>query len=130
MDYNHQHQVFIDNIIQVLKPEEEALIVEVAKESLLMGVGLNYETLGNLIQECLIGLAEVNPERSISKWSNNRPTKDFVRYFAERHDLVYRRTMGMTAARGQPSKERVMMWFADSCNRFKSDPVFEVPVNI
>ena len=95
-----------------------------------MGVGLNYETLGNLIQECLLGLVEVNPERSISKWNNNRPTKAFVRYFAERHDLVYRRTMGMTAARGQPSKDRVMMWFADSCNRFKSDPVFEVPVNI
>lgn len=104
--------------------DEEQKIVEAMKNCLDVGYGLNHDRLADLIQECLNAVSKVNPERAIKKWDKNRPDKNFVQSFVDRHGLSRRRTMGLSAARGAPTKEMVMKWFVDTEIRFSRDPVF------
>ena len=108
----------------MLKVTEEEKIVAAAKEKLEGGYGLNYDSLADLVQECLIAVSRVNPERTIQKWQNNRPDRNFCFGFAQRHGLVYRTTMGISSARGSPTKSMVMRWFVDSVTRFSREAVF------
>ena len=104
--------------------DEEQKIVEAMKNCLDVGYGLNHDRLADLIQECLNAVSKVNPERAIKKWDKNRPDKNFVQSFVDRHGLSRRRTMGLSAARGAPTMEMVMKWFVDTEIRFSRDPVF------
>ena len=94
------------------------------KDRLDVGYGLNHEQVAELIQEGLNAVCKVNPERAITKWEENRPDKSFVQNFVDRHGLSRRRTMGLNAARGAPTKRMIMKWFQNSFNRFSKDPIF------
>ena len=107
-----------------MRPEEEEAIVDVIKNRLDVGYGLNHDRVADLIQESLNAVSKANPKRVLPNWDENRPSKSFVQNFVDRHGLVRRRTMGLSSARGAPTKKMVMQWFVDTATRFSKDPVF------
>ena len=91
---------------------------------LLLGYGFDARRLADLIQELLLAVVKVNPDRNVEKFLNNRPDSNFVYNFARRHGLVYRRTMELCNARAAVSKEEIDLWFQDTREALVDNPEF------
>ena len=74
-----------------LNSEEESMIINHVKWGASVGCGVNWEQLQLLVQEILLAIKAANPTRNTGyEDTNQKPNRNFVRRFAERHNLSLR----------------------------------------
>ena len=98
-------------------------MVKVVTKMLLLGFGFDARRLADLIQELLQALAKVNPDRN-TEWEENRPDRNYVRHFVERHNLVYRAPMELCNSRAAVSDEDIKLWFKDVAEALVNNPEY------
>ena len=114
-----------------LKAEEEMRVVEHVTWRASIGYGVDWNMLTLLLHEVLLAVKHSNPERETGLENCGQfPPKIWVRRFAERHQLVMRRTMGISKGRQVVSAEELAMWQGDAWKFFSSQPELLAALNV
>ena len=79
-----------------------------------IGDGASWNSVRLLLQEALISLKPVSLSRmSGYKNSGQMPNMSFVKRFAERHNLMLRKSSVISKARAVASPRDIKLWFSD-----------------
>lgn len=96
---------------QVFSKDEETKVAEKINERASLGVGLSYEQLAALVQECLLGLVAANPSRKTGlEESEQYPSYRYCLRFAKRNGLVLRSTSELSRGREGVTIEDIRGW--------------------
>lgn len=105
-----------------LSSSEEKKILDFVVMRQQIGYGLDWAGLQRLVQEVLLALITSDPSRKTGlEHCGQLPGKSWVRRFADRHNLVSRKTLEISKGRQIITPEDLALWQADAYTFFSSD---------